>query len=123
MSVESAASPAVPWNKAAVSAAAPAYTRKYPATPEASAFVSEVIAAAVATPDDEAPKAVALNVSVPRSAPDEAVATVAGIAPSRIAIVPAPVPPSTRSTIASHAASLAAVLILKLEAMMFLGLF
>src|SRR6187401_121453 len=94
---------------------APLLTRKCPASPLASALVSLVMAAAVATPDDAEPKAVALNVSVPSSVPLSASLGLVGGAPVRIASVPAP-PASIRSTIASHAALRAAVLIVKFNA-------
>src|SRR6187401_3783418 len=94
---------------------APLLTRKCPASPLASALVSLVIAAAVATPEDAEPKAVALNVSVPSRVLLSASLGLVGGAPVRIASVPAP-PASIRSTIASHAALRAAVLILKFKA-------
>ena len=54
------------------------HARAHPAVPVASALESDVIAAAVITPEEAAPNAVALNVSSARSVPDAAVSGVAG---------------------------------------------
>jgi hypothetical protein len=80
--------------------------RACPAVPEASAVVSDVIAFAVATPEEfVAPKAVAPKVSVPPSVPAAASATFVGWAVLRIWIVPL----LRRATRASLTACLVAV--------------
>jgi hypothetical protein len=91
----------------------PEYARNQPAVPVASADVSDVIAAAVATEGlavVAAPNAVADSGSVASSVPDAAVFAVAGCEPVRISMYPAP-PTSRRSTTASHAAFAAACVI------------
>src|SRR5574339_454453 len=80
------------------------FIRACAAVPELSALVSEVIADAVATPDEfVAPNAGSLKVSVPSSVPVSASPTLVGCVPVRIAQVPAPAPASSESTIASPA--------------------
>jgi hypothetical protein len=116
MSGVSAASPDVPCKMHTLSLS---YILKCPASPLASALVSLDIAFAVATPELAAPNAGSLIVFVPSNVPESAVAGVAGGAPVRCPIVPAPTPPSTRSTIASAIAVRADTPILMLEAITF----
>jgi hypothetical protein len=109
----SAASPAVPWQ---IVFASLSLIRKWPASPEASADVSELIDANVTAPEDAAPVAGSEQVSVARSVPESASLTFVGGAPVRMVIVAAPAPASNRARSPLAAALRADVLILKLLA-------
>lgn len=115
MSGVSPVKPAVPCKTVAP---LESFARKWPAVPDASAVVSDVILLAVAVPDDDDPKAGSLKVNVPSSVPESASATLVGGDPVRTEIVPAPAPPSSKSTMASQAALRAAVEILKAVAIL-----
>ena len=75
--------PLVPTEPCAITVPAPDLIRQYPHVPVASIDESEVIAAAVAVPPEDAPKDVALKVVVARSVPLSASVVLVGAAPVR----------------------------------------